>query len=57
MQPAQLWQLGDYATVGDRWAAAGVGLVEQVVRPGDRVLDVATGHGVIAIAACRSGLR
>lgn len=55
MQPAQLWQLGDYATVGDRWAAAGAGLVERVVRPGDRVLDVATGHGVLAISASRSG--
>lgn len=55
MGPAEVWQLGDYATVGDRWAAAGSRLVQRVVRPGDRVLDVATGAGGMAIAAARAG--
>jgi len=55
MQPAQLWQLGDYPTVGDRWATAGEELVDRVVRPDHRVLDVATGAGVVAIAAARLG--
>jgi SAM-dependent methyltransferase len=55
MKLAQMWGLGDYATVGDRWAAAGVSLVEQVVRPGDRLLDVACGAGVVAIAAAQAG--
>jgi SAM-dependent methyltransferase len=55
MGPAEMWQLGDYARVGDRWAEAGQRLVQRVVRPGDRVLDVATGPGVVAIAAARAG--
>jgi SAM-dependent methyltransferase len=50
-----MWQLGDYAAVGDRWADAGTRLVQRVVRPGDRVLDVATGPGAMAIAAARAG--
>lgn len=55
MQPSQVWQLGDYATAGDRFAAAGTALAVGVVRPGDRVLDVACGPGVVAIAAARGG--
>jgi SAM-dependent methyltransferase len=55
MRPAEIWQLGDYAKVGDRWAEAGQRLVQRVVRPGDRVLDVATGPGGMAIAAARAG--
>jgi ubiquinone/menaquinone biosynthesis C-methylase UbiE len=55
MQPAQVWQLGDYATVGDRWAQAGEGLVRRLVRPGHRVLDIATGPGGMAIAAAEAG--
>jgi SAM-dependent methyltransferase len=55
MNPAQLWQLGDYATVGERWAAAGQELVHRVVRPGDRVLDVACGSGAVALAAAAAG--
>jgi SAM-dependent methyltransferase len=55
MRPAEMWQLGDYATVGDRWADAGIRLVQQVVLPGERVLDVATGPGSIAIAAAQAG--
>lgn len=57
MQPAQLWQLGDYVTVGDRWAAAGVGLAGELVGSGDRVLDVACGPGPVAIAAAAAGGR
>lgn len=56
MQPSQVWQLGDYATAGDRFAAAGAGLAAELVRPGDRVLDVACGPGVVAIAAARAGV-
>jgi SAM-dependent methyltransferase len=55
VQPAQMWGLGEYATVGDRFAAAGIGLVKRLVRPGDTVLDVATGPGVVAIAAAAAG--
>jgi SAM-dependent methyltransferase len=55
MEPARLWQLGDYATVAHRWADAGERLVAQVVRPGDRVLDVACGPGAMAIEAARAG--
>jgi SAM-dependent methyltransferase len=55
MRPAELWELGDYAKVGDRWAAAGEELVDRVVRPGDRVLDVACGTGAVAIAAAAAG--
>lgn len=55
MQPSQVWQLGDYPTAGDRFAAAGAGLAAELVRPGDRVLDVACGPGVVAIAAARAG--
>ncbi|MEA5065555.1 MAG: 50S ribosomal protein L11 methyltransferase, partial [Eubacteriales bacterium] len=32
-----------------------VALVEQYVKPGDRVIDVGTGTGILAIAAARSG--
>lgn len=54
MRPEQVWQLGDYTTVGRRWAAAGDALARQVVDHGDRVLDVACGPGSMAVAAaCR----
>lgn len=55
MKPAQIWQLGDYATVGRRWAEAGDVLARELVRPADRVLDVACGPGSMAIGAAASG--
>lgn len=51
----QLWSRGDYASVGDLFAAAGAALVARVGVAGLDVLDVATGTGNTAIAAARAG--
>jgi SAM-dependent methyltransferase len=51
----RLWSSGDYATVGDLFAAAGATLVERVGVDGLDVLDVATGTGNTARAAARAG--
>lgn len=55
VKPAQVWQLGDYTTVGGRWAAAGDALANELVDRGDRVLDVACGPGTMAVTAARTG--
>ncbi len=55
MQPEQFWELGDYATVGDRWADAARNLAKETVLPGHWVLDVACGQGPAAIAAAGLG--
>lgn len=55
MQPGTLWSMGDYASNGDRWAAASRRLAEEAVRPGMAVLDIACGPGPFAIAAAQAG--
>ncbi|GAA4921745.1 methyltransferase family protein [Stackebrandtia albiflava] len=55
MKAGEIWQLGDYSTVGARWARAGDRLVADTVAPGDRVLDVACGPGGMAVTAARHG--
>lgn len=57
MQPGTLWSMGDYASNGDRWAAASRRLVEATVRPGMTVLDIACGPGPLAIAAALAGAK
>jgi SAM-dependent methyltransferase len=52
-----MWALGDYAAVGDLWAAASDELVAEVGVEGLDVLDVATGSGNTALAAARAGGR
>jgi SAM-dependent methyltransferase len=50
------WASGDYAVVGTTLVIVGEQLCEAVdLRAGQRVLDVATGHGITALAAARRG--
>jgi ubiquinone/menaquinone biosynthesis C-methylase UbiE len=50
----QTWSSGDYAMVGGTLVVMAETLCEAVdVRPGQRVLDVATGSGNTALAAAR----
>jgi SAM-dependent methyltransferase len=50
------WASGDYAVVGTTLVLVGEQLCEAVdLRAGQRVLDVATGHGITALAAARRG--
>ncbi len=52
----QAWEEGDYRQVGRLLERAAQLLVERAgVLPGQRVLDVATGSGTVAIAAARAG--
>jgi SAM-dependent methyltransferase len=52
----QMWASGDYAAVAARIAVMAEHLAEVAnLRPGDRVLDVATGSGNAALAAARYG--
>ena len=52
----QMWASGDYAAVAGRIASMAEHLAEAAgLRPGDRVLDVATGSGNAALAAARYG--
>lgn len=53
----KMWAAGDYATVGDLFAAAGRALVDEVEVSGLDVLDVASGTGNTAMAAARNGGR
>lgn len=55
MEPGQVWSLGDYATVGDRWSSAGISLARDLARPEIRFLDVACGPGAMALTAARTG--
>jgi len=49
-----MWGLGDYAVVGTTLPIVAESLCEAAeVMPGERVLDVATGHGNTALAAAR----
>lgn len=48
------WSSGDYAVVGTTLQIVGESLCEEIdLRPGERVLDVATGNGNAALAAAR----
>lgn len=50
----QTWATGDYGVVGSLVVISAENLCEAVdVRPNERVLDVATGHGNTALAAAR----
>ena len=52
----QMWASGDYAAVAARIVPVAEHLAEAAgLRPGDRVLDVATGSGNAALAAARYG--
>jgi 2-polyprenyl-3-methyl-5-hydroxy-6-metoxy-1,4-benzoquinol methylase len=57
MDAGALWSRGDYAAAGDRWAEASVRVAEAYAAPGEDVLDVACGPGVLAIAAAKAGAR
>jgi SAM-dependent methyltransferase len=51
-----MWAAGDYTVVGTTLVIVGEQLCEAVdLRAGQRVLDVATGNGVTALAAARRG--
>ena len=55
-QQQQAWSSGDYGVVGSKVLIVSELLCETVdPRAGDRVLDVATGHGNAALAAARRG--
>lgn len=50
------WAAGDYTVIGTTLVIVGEQLCEAVdLRAGQRVLDVATGHGITALAAARRG--
>jgi 2-polyprenyl-3-methyl-5-hydroxy-6-metoxy-1,4-benzoquinol methylase len=50
------WASGDYTVIGTTLVIVGEQLCEAVdLRSGQRVLDVATGHGITALAAARRG--
>lgn len=51
----EIWTSGDYATVGDLFAAAGQDLVADLDVAGRDVLDVACGTGNTTLAAVRAG--
>ncbi|HEX2143432.1 MAG TPA: class I SAM-dependent methyltransferase [Glycomyces sp.] len=57
MKPGEMWSQGDYAAVGDRFAAAARRLAETHVEPGTDVLDLACGPAPFAIAAAKAGAR
>src|SRR4051812_20788849 len=54
MTPQQIWASGDFSRVGASNVLVGELLCESAaLRAGERVLDVATGSGNTALAACR----
>jgi SAM-dependent methyltransferase len=54
--PAELWGAADYERVAERFAPIHDELIEALeVKPGERVLDVATGTGGVALRAARLG--
>jgi len=53
---AEIWSVGSYERIAARFAPVQDELVERLrVQPGDRVLDLATGTGEVAIRAARAG--
>ena len=58
LEPAELWGAADYERIAERFAPVHEALLERLeVRPGERVLDVATGTGEVALRAARIGAR
>jgi SAM-dependent methyltransferase len=52
----QVWSIGDYSAMAGQYEGAAADLVARAdLRPGMRVLDIATGTGNVAIAAARAG--
>ncbi|MEL6341646.1 MAG: class I SAM-dependent methyltransferase [Myxococcota bacterium] len=57
-QAIEMWTRGDYAIVGDWFAAASRQVLDTLpITPGIRLLDVACGTGAVAIEAARRGGR
>lgn len=58
MEPAELWGAADYERIAERFAPIHDALIAALdVKAGDRVLDVATGTGEVALRAARLGAR
>jgi SAM-dependent methyltransferase len=56
LEPAELWGAADYERIAERFAPVHDALIEALeVRAGERVLDVATGTGEVALRAARLG--
>lgn len=55
MEARELWAKGDYARVGDLWAAPGRSLAASLDVRGRDVVDLATGTGVTALAVAGAG--
>ena len=56
--PAELWGGADYGRIAERFAPVHEALLERLeVKPGERVLDVATGTGEVALRAAQLGAR
>jgi SAM-dependent methyltransferase len=56
LEPAELWGAADYERIAERFAPIHDELIEALeVKPGERVLDVATGTGEVALRAARLG--
>lgn len=57
-EPAELWGGADYERIAERFAPVHDALLAALaVDPGERVLDVATGTGGVALGAARLGAR
>ena len=55
MDAGEFWSVGDYALVGELWAQPGRDLAASLDVVGRRVIDLATGTGVTAIAMAGLG--
>jgi SAM-dependent methyltransferase len=56
LEPAELWGAAEYERIAERFAPIHDALISALeVKPGDRVLDVATGTGEVALRAARLG--
>jgi SAM-dependent methyltransferase len=56
LEPAELWGGGEYERIAERFAPVHEALLEALAaQPGERVLDVATGTGEVALRAARLG--
>ena len=56
LEPAELWGAADYERIAERFAPIHDELIQALeLKSGDRVLDVATGTGEVALRAARLG--